>query len=329
MPLSLIPPGQRKGNRYFLVRGSIGNRVYEKSTGTTDEKAARRILRQCEDAIRKAAPGDRVTFAEAARRYVEFRNPSRDDRRRIQNIVSLLGTRDIQGIHPADLHELAVQMYGEATAATRNREVLRPVTTILHYCADAGLCDWLRVRAFKEPRPKTRALDLMAAADLLAAANPGGQRRLLTWLFFQGTRITATLKLDWSQIDLDAGMVTLWNAKGDRSETFPLHEAVIAELRQVPNSSGPVFPWSNRSSLRRWLPALCRQVGVEFTPHMARHTLGTALAASGASLKTIMQALGHSQASSSLRYQSPDIEVVRAAVNVVQLPQAKKGGSAA
>ena len=150
---------------------------------------------------------------------------------------------------------------------------------------------------------------------LIEAADGGAQKRLLTWLFFQGTRITATLKLDWSQIDLDRKTVRMFNAKGDRWEDFPLHKAVVAALVKVPEAERhtAVFPWSNRSSLRRWLPALATSVGVPFTPHMARHTLGTQLAASGASLATIMKALGHSQASSSLRYQSPDIEIVRAA----------------
>jgi integrase len=48
-------------------------------------------------------------------------------------------------------------------------------------------------------------------------------------------------------------------------------------------------------------------------PHMARHSLGTWLNASGAGLKTIMAALGHKDAKSSIRYQAADIEVVRAA----------------
>ena len=53
---------------------------------------------------------------------------------------------------------------------------------------------------------------------------------------------------------------------------------------------------------------------------MARHTLGTMMAANGESLRAIMAALGHTQASSSLRYQAADIEMVRAATGRVKLP---------
>ena len=220
--------------------------------------------------------------------------------------------------HMPDFHFLAVRMHPKATAATRNRNVLRPAVTILHHSASAGLCDWIRVKTFKEARPVTRALDPAAAAALIKASEPGPQRLLLTWLFFQGARISATLALDWDQIDLHAKTVKLFNAKGDRWETFPLHDATLAELG--PQSEGRVFPWSNRSSLRRWLPQLCARVGVEFTPHMGRHTLGTMMAANGETLRAIMAALGHTTPSSSIRYQGADIEMVRAATGRVTLP---------
>ena len=330
MPLHLIPPGRRKGNRFFLARGSVGGRVYEINTHATDEKAARRFAAAFEREIRAAAPtpGDRITFAEAARRYIQFRNPSPADRRRLDRVTAEFGRRRLSDIRPADVHEVAMKLAGEHKAATRNRDILRPIVTVLHYAADAGLCDWLRVRAFKEPRPKTRALDPDAAAALIAAARTPAQRRLLVWLFLQGTRISDTLRLQWTDLDLAGRTVSVTVSKTGRVETFPLHEATVAELLRVEDRSGPLFPWSNRSSLRRWLPQLCAEVGVAFTPHMARHTLGTMMAANGATLRAIMGALGHSSASSSVRYQGADIEMVRAAAGRVRLPQVKRLGTA-
>jgi hypothetical protein len=54
-----------------------------------------------------------------------------------------------------------------------------------------------------------------------------------------------------------------------------------------------------------------------FTAHMARHSLGTWLNEDGAGLRTIMEALGHADVHSSIRYQSADVEIVRAAINKV------------
>lgn len=74
-----------------------------------------------------------------------------------------------------------------------------------------------------------------------------------------------------------------------------------------------VFPWRSRHSVYNWLIPLRDELGVTFTPHMARHTVGTMLNAQGASLRTIMDRLGHADVKSSLRYQAGDIEVVREA----------------
>lgn len=56
-----------------------------------------------------------------------------------------------------------------------------------------------------------------------------------------------------------------------------------------------------------------QSLGLAFTPHMARHSLGTWLNAQGAGLKTIMAALGHADPKSSMRYQTADVEIVRQA----------------
>lgn len=324
MPFRLYAPGTRKGNRYYVARITASGKTIESSTNTTDEKTARRVATEAERRLRdeqKRVPSGKViTFRDAAALYIEFRQPSKVDQQRIDKVVARLGRMKILDIRAADIHQLAVRLHPNDTAATRNRNVIRPAVTVLHHAANAGLCGWIKVNSFKEARPTTRALTPEAAAALIEAAESGPQRRLLVWLFLQGTRITATLTLQWDQIDLSARTVRLWNAKGDRWETFPLHDAVVAKLLLVSDRTGRVFPWSNRSSLRRWLPALCERVGIDMTPHMARHTLGTMMAANGETLRAIMAALGHSTPSSSVRYQGADIEMVRAATGRVKLP---------
>ncbi len=329
MALQLIAPGQRKGNKFYLARGSVLGKVYEFNCYTTDAKLAKKRLAELDAEIRQDAvpSGERMTFAQAAQLYIEFRRPAKVDMQRIERVVTAIGNRRIQEIRGADLHDLALKLFPDCASSTRNRELLRPALTVLHHAANSGLCQWLKVKAFREPKPVTRALDPAAAASLIQAAPAGPQRALLMFLFYQGTRVSATLALRWDQIDLENRTVRLFNRKGDRWEVFPLHDATIAELtnlRKDAEIGSRVFPWSNKTSLRRWLPQLCERVGIKFTPHMARHTLGTALARDGATLKVIMAALGHSTASSSLRYQAADIEMVRAATAKINLPIAAK-----
>lgn len=63
---------------------------------------------------------------------------------------------------------------------------------------------------------------------------------------------------------------------------------------------GPLFPWSDRTSVYRWLRPLSQQtLGQRFTPHQARHNLGTWLANDNATRRTTMSALGHADPKSS------------------------------
>src|SRR5438309_925486 len=76
MPLRLIPPGKRKGNRWYLVRGAIDGRDIEVSTKTRDRAAAERFRKDLERELiarRRPRPGEAMTFATAASLYAEFR----------------------------------------------------------------------------------------------------------------------------------------------------------------------------------------------------------------------------------------------------------------
>lgn len=318
MALKLIPPGKR--GPHYIIRGRRGGHLIERSTGTSNIKEARQRLRELEEAVGDTPKLGQITFAEAARRYVEFRNPSVVDRQRLEKVCAYLGQRRLREITAGELHEMASRLGAGYAPSTRNRNLLRPATTVLHYAAQAGLCAYLRVRAFREARPQTRAVDRDAALALIAAAEPGPKRLLVTWLFYQGTRISDTLRVKWDDIDIEAGTVRIHVSKTDTVRVFPLHAAVRSELALVMprDLHDRVFPWQTRSGVR-WLRELGERVGVKFTAHMARHSLGTWLAEDGAALRVIMDTLGHADVHSSMRYQGPDIEARRAAINRVDL----------
>lgn len=317
MALKLIPPGKRGAS--YVIRGRVGGVLIERSAKTSNLAQARSRLRELETQLGDVPTLGKITFAQAAQKYIEFRNPSIADRQRLEKVANAIGSRRLVDLNAAALHEVAGRLGLGLSPATRNRNYLRPAVTVLHYAAAAGLCPYLRVKTFKEARPKTRAVDREAALALIAAAEPGPQRLLVTWLFCQGTRISDTLRVKWDDIDIEAGTVRIHVSKTDSVRTFPLHGAV-RELLDVPRDATSVylFPWRTRSGVR-WLADLGKQVGVHFTAHMARHSLGTWLNEDGAGLRTIMEALGHADVHSSIRYQGANVEIVRAAINKVDL----------
>jgi integrase len=324
MPLRLVAPGKRKGNKFWLVRGSIDGRDYEVSTKARDKAAAERFKKELERELiarRRPRPGEAMTFATAAGLYAEFRGidlalQRERDAQRIQRLNVVLGKKMISDIRQADLVDAANILCPNLAPQTKNREVMRIGAAVLHYAAENDYCEWRRFRLFKEPQPQTRAVSIELASDLVSAAPEGTRRLLLLWLFHHGTRISQTLSITWETgISLRERVFRLYDKKGNRWREFPLHPELLEELSAIPEESraGRLWPWRSRFSVYKWLRPLVQDMEISFTPHMARHSRGRWLNETGAGLRTIMEALGHDDPKSSIRYQSADVEMVRAA----------------
>jgi integrase len=161
----------------------------------------------------------------------------------------------------ADLVAAANRMLPGRAPATLNRWVLRPAAAILHYAAENKYCEWLRVKLFEEPRPETRAARPATIAKLFDRTE-GRQRLLVMWLYYQGTRITQTLSVDWPHVDLERAAFSFYDKKARRWQEFPLHADVLELLLLVPEAErvGRVFPWGDRHNVTggcgRWFASL-------------------------------------------------------------------------
>lgn len=311
--LKLYAPGTRKGNKHYVAKGRVNGQHVEINTRSEHEGSARRVAEDFERRVGKRRPVDQVTtFGQAADGYIQFRSPSKYDRKRIAKLKKRLGDRPVAAIVQNDLVEAASVLCPKAKPSSKNRNVITPASSVLHYAAENGWCEWKRIKRFKEAAPVTRAVSRQDATKLIRKAK-GKQKLLLTFLFVQGTRITDTLKLTWDDVDLKTQTVRVHVAKTDTYRVFPLAREAFLALANEAEKAGRLFPWRTRWGVYRALKTLLSETALKFTPHMARHSLGTWLNESGAGLKTIMGALGHADAKSSIRYQDADIEIVRAA----------------
>lgn len=341
MPLYLVPPGTRikrvKGraypNRYFLIRGSVlGGDEIEVSAKTADPALAEIRRAELELALLKnrvPGPGEEVTFGRAAELYIAYKQPSPFVQKRIRLLAAAIGEEKPVGhVQHADLVAAAEALYPGRKNETKNRWVIKPGAAVLHYAAENHWCAWLRIRKLEEGPRRTRAASAETAKALLRALEEEARqattpyrrtlarkkRLLILWLFKHGNRVSDPLRLDWEAIDLKRRVYTLLIGKTRTEKEKPLDSEVWEALANDPEREGPLFPWRTRSGVYKWLRPLCRKLGVRFTPHMARHYLGTALNARGAGLRTIMGALDHSDPQSSIRYQDADLEIVRSAL---------------
>ena len=333
-PLELIPPGKRKNNPFYLIRGTINGRDVEISTKTRDETAARIFKSEFENNLLKnrvPQRGEAVTFTRAAEFYFDFKQLSDADRRRIQRVVKHIdpdGVKLVGTVVQADLVAAANALYPTCKPETKDRWVIKPGAAIVHYAAENKWCAWERVKKFEEGAVATRASNDTTFEIIMArleaderGAKSDFQRRLarrkqlfVLWLFRHWNRISEVLRVRWDHIDMTARTYRLYNSKGNRYSDKPIDDEVFERLANEPVKTGRIFSWADKGSVYKWLRPLVRELGVEFTPHMARHYGGKLLNRTGSGLKTIMGALDHKDAKSSLRYQDADQAINREAM---------------
>lgn len=317
MPIRLVPP--RTGRSpYWTIRGTLYGRTVDASTKATDKKTAQKFkerfeLELAKDDQRRRSP---TTFAVAADMYVQYRQPKKWDKTCIERLVGVIGEYRLIDLQQHILIEAANELYPDAAASTKNRQVIVPAAAILHYAAENNLCPYIQVKKFKERTPEPRAVSKEIAQALITGST-GEMRLLLVWLFYQGWRISDVLRLQWAHINTGAAIVRYRISKTDDWRDMPLHPRVLQELESYHDRVGKVFHWSDKSNLYRDLRPICKRLGIRFTPHMARHSFATWLANAGASPMELMEAGGWKDHKSVLRYAKLDPTRVRATINKI------------
>ena len=162
---SLFPPGKRRRYKFWLAVVRVGRESFEIRTGEATKAAAERAAREAGKRLvdelvaeqsRPLKAGAVITFREAADAYLAYRENPRVDVQRLARICLKLGPMPISEISGNDLIAAANALMPDAKAASKNREVVRAAATVLHYAADNGAIEWLRVKQFKEARPVTQ-----------------------------------------------------------------------------------------------------------------------------------------------------------------------------
>lgn len=309
MPLKLIPPGTRKGNLYWIVRGSVrGGREVEVSTRTTDAGSAERFAAELEVKLwaesREPAPSVN-TWAGAAAAFKAAKNPSKLDRGHIDKLIGHFKSRPLASITPGDFLIAANILKPRASNSTKNRHVVAVGAAIMHYAAEQGWCPYQRIRKFETPRPETKALKAEDAQRMiLAAEGKPAAHALLCLLFFHGWRISEALQLRWPDVDLVGDRISKAVSKKGGTRLWKLLDPSVKEaLQAMPGShEGRVFPWHTRWGAGKALREIARPLGLHFSPHMARHTMATQAISAGADLKTVMKMGDWKNIQSVLRY---------------------------
>ncbi len=317
MPLKPIPPGKR-GNKFWGMRGTpiAGGKRIEESTDQTTEEAALQYIALYEAKLIEQSDAKAImTFGQVAERYKAEKSLDGLDEKRVDRLMVLLGEKPINEVNRSSLISVSEIVGGKWKNSTRNRAIIGPGAAILHYAADNEWRSDIRIKKFKTKKSPKRHTTIEVAISVIKNAPEGDEKLFLLWNYFCGDRITDSLEVECHDIDWGNASYRHYNSKNDTWRDAPIDKIVIdyaKKIKKYGQTTGRLFPrWKSRHSVYKWLTPLVKRLGVAYTPHMGRHSLGTWFKNEKANQKLIMDRLGHLDVESSMIYQGEDIEAVR------------------
>lgn len=184
----------------------------------------------------------------------------------------------------------------------------------------------LKLKMYKEPKGKTRFLSMEEEAILLNKLGPihGPWARLA---ILTGLRLAEQFRLQWAEVDLERGVLTLSTTKAGGVQYAHLNDEAKAILRSLDSwqrskwvfpSKNPATPVDTQNFYHYvWVPAVTAS-GLEWvTWHDLRHTFASRLAMTGHNEGTIAALLRHSTTALVRRYAHLSQSHLKAAVEGV------------
>ena len=290
MPLKLVAPIAGR-TPHYTIRGTFRGLYVERSTGTSDRKAALRILADEQIEVeRRYFEGVRPevkTFHSAAADYMR----ADGEKKYLAPILRWMGTKALSEVDQSTIDRCASDLYPDATAATRNRHVYTPISAVLKRAGVERQVKrpkgWRGKRRIHWLRWKQQALPLIEAA---ADVNPRFGA-LCTFLLYCGTRLQETLRLEPEDLDLSRGFAYLGKTKNGEPQPVHLPPVVVAALSNLDLTCRTVFRLTKCGRLYTWLAKAEKASGVTIPDdvafHIFRHTYGAHMRRLGADLSRV------------------------------------------
>jgi len=306
---------QKRCGTWWLDFTHKGERHRIRIGANIKRTAAREIAEQYRAAIlrgeagvgaAKQKPAD-MTYKAAAEEFLEAKgyvedNTLRSYRQHIEAMGCIFDGKRLSEITTELLNQYKVSRADTPAAFNRERGTLK---TLFRWAAALGkyqgsLPDFQKVSKLKESKGRNRFLELEEEERLLAAAGEP-LRTIILCGIYAGLRIPSeVLHLEWKDIDLKRGTLTVLGAfaKNGKTVVLPLSPKLWQALEGLKASAGRkaryVFTRANGKpfkSVQNIFRKAVKAAGLEdVSPHICRHTFASRLVDRGASLRVVQEA---------------------------------------
>lgn len=328
MPIKPVPPRKGKSPNY-TIRGTYLGVSVDRTAGTPDLATARKVVAQIKREIERGSFADKrqMTFAEGALSYIR----AGGEATYLGPLNDRFGDDPLAGIEQADIDAAAVELYPDATPATRNRQVYTPISAVRqHNGIDKRLrrpkgaegivrIDWLW------PEQAATMLDSAATLDLEFYA-------FLVVLLYCGPRLSEGLGVDCGEVRLSEAFAFIGHTKNGEPRPVHLPPVVVAALANHPRGldrpGETVFRFRKNGHLYSLMKKVREMAGLPdwVTFHTLRHTWATWMRRYGkVDTKGLVATGAWADAKSAARYEHVVINEEAKKANLLPVPKKRRG----
>ncbi|MCX5817118.1 MAG: site-specific integrase [Proteobacteria bacterium] len=253
-------------------------------------------------------------------------------------IDPVIGKLPLKNISPLHLERIKKNMANEGRAPRTAQYALALIRQVFNYAKDNGLysgaCPVSKVKIPKFDNKRQRFLTHEEAEKLLTAlkARSIDVYHMALLSLHCGLRAGEGFSLQWADVNIEAGMITLRDTKNGKTRHCQMTSAVkeMFTKRKPGNKDDLVFPSAKGTLIGKIsktfeivVDELKFNEGVDDPRHKVvwhslRHTYASWLVQSGVSLYVVQKMLGHSQISQTERYSHLHQDTITDAVKVFE-----------
>ncbi len=262
-----------KRGRIWHYEFSLDGQRYRGSTGTADEKEAKKIAERikAQNRLAKERGKDEIlSFPQCVALYIK----DGGEQRFLAPILRHFAKHKVKDINGLVVREAAKLLYPDAEPSTWNRQVLTPVKAIINKAADSGLCKPITIKRFPEPvrqRPAASREWIDKFVEAALTLDMPETAAIVRFMFETGARVSEACRLEWKDVDLEGKRAFLERTKTDPRTVFYTEgtRRLIAGLE----TGKRVFHAGNRSTVGKRIQRVIDQTGIAaFTSHeLGRH----------------------------------------------------------
>lgn len=290
--------GEHRGKLIIEYHNAAGRR-FRRSLGTSDRGLAEARARDYWSVI-TAAPTERVRDLWTV--YERDRRKEVANKERLKPTWAALSPHFGHRLGTAITADDCREYHKARKKAGKSDSTARTELELLRACLNRTLGSrapslWMPPAA----KPRSNFLTAEDLAKVHADARSPHIELFIELAIATGSRMSAILDLTWDRVDLDNGFVDLMPAgrivTNKQRAVVPVTKRALKALKEAEKGSlsNHVIEFNGKpiKSVKKALERISERTGVDFSPHVLRHTAGVWMAKADVPMQKIAQYLGH------------------------------------